>query len=52
MEDYKKLYYRLFNVYSEVLEQLERQNYGLAKEILIKAQQEAENLFLEEEQSA
>ena len=42
-------YIGLFNAVTDAVEALERQNFGLAKEILIKAQQDAEELVLEEE---
>ena len=49
MPDYEKLYYKLFAVFAEVTEALEQQDYGTAKRLLIKAQQDAEDAFLEEE---
>lgn len=45
---YQKMYCRLFNAVTDALEELERQNYGQAKERLILAQQECEELYLQE----
>ena len=43
-------YTALFNGITDALEAMERQNYGHAKEILIKAQQNAEDNVLEEDE--
>ena len=45
---YRKMYYRLFNAISDALEEMEQQNYGQAKERLIAAQQECEEMYLQE----
>lgn len=45
---YKKLYYMMFNGTTDALEELEKQNYGSAKEILRSLQQKAEELYLTE----
>ena len=42
MENYAKLYHLLFNAITDALEQMESQNYGNAKDMLIAAQQKAE----------
>lgn len=47
MEIYKTMYLQLFNAVTDSLEALTAQNFGQAKEILIKAQQEAEEYYLE-----
>lgn len=47
--DYEKLYHLLFNVITDALEQMESQNFGTAKETLITAQQEAEELYMSAE---
>ena len=44
--NYEKLYHLLFNAITDALEQLEKQNYGTAKETLIAAQQEAEEIYI------
>lgn len=50
--DYQPLYCKLFNAYTDVLEALNAQNYGQAKDLLIAAQQEAEKLYLDTEKDA
>ena len=47
--DYKKLYFHLFNAVTDALQAMEQQNYGQASTILISAQQETEEMYLEEE---
>jgi len=49
MVDYQKLYSKLFNAITDALEQLLRQNVGCARDILIRAQQEAEETYLDED---
>ena len=44
--EYKKLYHLLFNAITDALEQMEQQNYGSAKDLLITAQQEAEDIYI------
>lgn len=46
MEAYKKPYLILWTSCTAAVSALERQNFGLAKEILIRAQQEAEEAYL------
>ena len=46
MEDYKERYDLLFNAITDAIECIDEQNYGSAKELLIRAQQEAEELYL------
>ena len=46
--EYQQIYALLFNAVTDALAQLDRQNYGTAREILIQAQQKAEALYLEE----
>ena len=43
---YQKMYTCLFNAITDSLEQLERANYGLAAELLRRAQADAEELCL------
>ena len=45
-ELYKNLYFHLFNQITDALAALEKQNYGEARDILIRAQQEAEETYL------
>ena len=46
MEEYKKMYLLLFNAITDALEQMEKQNYGTAKDLLITAQQKAEEIYM------
>ena len=48
MDEYKAPYLILFNAITDALKQLEGQNYGKAKELLIEAQQQAEEAFMNE----
>ena len=43
MANYDKMYSLLFNAITDALEKLEKQNLGDAKDILISAQQKAED---------
>ena len=45
-ELYKDLYFHLFNQITDALEAMEGQNFGQARDILIRAQQEAEETYL------
>ena len=47
--NYEKLYHLLFNAITDALEQMEQQNYGTAKDTLITAQQEAEEIYMSAE---
>ena len=47
--NYEKLYHLLFNAITDALEQMEQQNYGTAKETLITAQQEADEIYMSAE---
>ena len=46
MADYNKMYLLLFNAISDALEQMESQNYSNAKDMLIAAQQKAEEIYI------
>ena len=46
MSDYNKMYTTLFNAITNALEKLEWQNYGDAKDLLIAAQQKAEEIYI------
>ena len=48
MPNYQRLYTLLFNAVTDALEELERLNVGSAKAMLIAAQQQAEELYLED----
>lgn len=47
MPDYSKLYYVLFNAITDALQHIEAQEVEAARVLLIRAQQETENLFIE-----
>ena len=47
--DYKKLYFHLFNAVTDALQAITQQNYGQAAALLISAQQETEEMYMDEE---
>ena len=47
MTDYKAMYLLLFNAITDALEKIEEQNYGEARELLIAAQQKAEDIYID-----
>ena len=49
MPDYKKLYFKLFAALADAVEELENGQPFAAKERLIRAQQEAEEEYIDEE---
>jgi len=49
MTDYQKMYTTLFNAITDALEQMEKLNYGSAKDLLITAQQQAEEIYMSAE---
>ena len=49
MPDYQKLYALLFNAVTDALEEMEKLNFGRAKERLITAQQAAEEVYIGED---
>ena len=49
MPDFEKLYFKLFAALADAVEDLENGQPSLAKERLIRAQQEAEEEYLQEE---
>lgn len=49
MDEYQMAYKILWAGCSEAMEQIEKQNFGSAREILIVAQQNAENAYIEED---
>ena len=48
MEDYPKYYTRLFNGITDAIEALQKQKYEQAQLILIRAQQDAEEMYLDD----
>lgn len=47
MSDFPNYYTLLFNRITDAIKALDRQDYGSARDILVKAQQDAEELYLE-----
>ena len=47
---YQKMYTTLFNAVTDALSAMEAQNYGEARQRLIAAQQQCEELYLNEEE--
>ena len=48
MLDYQKMYTHLFNEISDALDDMARQNYGIARDRLMHAQLYAEELYVED----
>ena len=46
MTDYKQLYARMVDAAEKAIEELEKQNYSAAKEILIAAEQDCEEKYI------
>ena len=49
MPNYQKLYTKMFNAATDALEALDSLNIGLAKDLLRRAQQEAEEVYMNDE---
>ena len=47
---YQKMYYTLFNAMTDALRAMEEHNYGIAQQIMERAQQQAEEIFLDTEE--
>ena len=47
---YRKMYYLLFNAITTAIEEIKNRNYGNAENILIQAQQDAEELYLSDQE--
>ena len=50
MPDYQTMYVTLFNVLTDAIEHMDHMNYGLARAVLVQAQQDAEELYLLDEE--
>lgn len=50
MQDYQKLYALLFNACTDAVEAMEQMNFGTAKDLLIAAQQQAEEQYIAAEE--
>ena len=48
MPDYQTMYFTLFNVLTDAIEHMDHMNYGLARTVLVQAQQDAEEQYLSE----
>ena len=49
MSDYQALYFKLFAAIADAVEQMENEDYGLARQTLITAQQQAEEEYISQE---
>ena len=47
MTDYQPLYTTLFNAITDALRQMDAQNYGLSRDLLIRAQQKTEAYYMD-----
>lgn len=52
MENYKDMYVTLFRAVTETLGDMEANNYGTAKERLIHAQQQCEEMYIVQNENA
>ena len=50
MDEYKNGYFILFSACADAAEEIEKQNFGKAKDILISAMQKAEDSYIEYEE--
>lgn len=48
MPDFEKMYFHLFNSLSKAIEEADKTNFGRVREILIQAQQECEDMYMDE----
>ena len=47
---YNRMYTRLFNAVTDALVEMERQNFGAAHQLLVQAQQDCEDIYLDTEE--
>jgi len=52
MPNYEALYFALFNVFTDVIENIDEKNYDAARAILIEAQQKAEDIYIKSEEES
>ncbi len=45
---YSKMYARMFNAVTDALQELENQNYGVARQLLMQAQFDCEEIYMQE----
>ncbi len=50
MDVYRAMYLTLFHAATDAVQEIRQRNYGLAEQILIRAQQKAEEQYLEQEE--
>ena len=50
MQTFEQMYFTLFTAISKAIENIEEANYGTAKELLICAQQQAEEIYISAEE--
>ena len=50
MPDYQKMYTTLFNAITDAIKSIQDGNFGIAKDTLIKAQQDTEELYISDEE--
>ena len=50
MADYQKMYLTLFHAMTDAVESMQQFNFGAAREILIRAEQEAEEIYMDTEE--
>ena len=51
MNSFPSYYTQLFNSITDALAAMDRQNYGLARELLVEAQNEAEEAYISDEEA-
>ncbi|MGM9524022.1 MAG: hypothetical protein ACI3VU_06380 [Faecousia sp.] len=47
MEEYRRPYYALFSAVTKAIEKMELGNFGIAKALLVKGQQTAEEIYIQ-----
>ena len=47
---YRTMYYTLFNAVTDALNAMEQQNYGQARALLVAAQQQSEEIFMDSDE--
>ena len=52
MENFPKYYTLLFNAVTDAIEDIDQKNFGAARARLVKAQQDAEDAYLDAEEAA
>ena len=47
---YREMYHRMFNAATDALNEMDRQNFGAARDVLISAQQACEEIYMESDE--